>query len=55
MNYFANMLVSALGLARREQSATDRYCTEVAPIRQLSADELRNVAGGEVSGPRGGW
>jgi hypothetical protein len=55
MNYLASILVSALGLARREQSATARYCAEIAPMRQLSADELRNIAGGDADGPRGGW
>jgi len=56
MNYLANILISALGLTRRELSATDRNRIETALMRQLSADELRNVAGGdETTGPRGGW
>lgn len=56
MNYLANILISALGLTRREQSATDRNCVEAAPMQQLSADELHNIAGGdETTGPRGGW
>lgn len=55
MNYLANILISALGLGRRELSATDRYCSEAAPMRQLSADELHDVAGGDEMGPRGGW
>jgi len=55
MNYLANILISALGIARRELSATDRYSIETAPMRQLSADELRNIAGGDETGPRGGW
>jgi len=55
MNYLANILISALGLGRRELSATNRYCPKAAPMQQLSADELHNVAGGDVDGPRGGW
>ena len=55
MNYLANILISALGLVRRELSATNRNCAEVAPMRLLSVGELHNVAGGELDGPRGGW
>ena len=55
MNYLATIVISALGLTRREQSATDRNSPESAPMQQLSADELRNIAGGAVDGPRGGW
>jgi len=55
MNYLANILISALGLARRELSATNRYCAEKAPMRQLSTSELQSVAGGDIDGPRGGW
>jgi len=55
MNYLANILISALGFARRELSTASRYCTEASPMRQLSADELLNVAGGDDNGPRGGW
>jgi hypothetical protein len=55
MNHLANILISALGLSRRELSATNRSCAQTAPMRQLSADELHNIAGGDETGPRGGW
>jgi len=56
MNYIANSLISALGLARRDQAATARHSLEKSPIRQLSANELRNIVGGDdQTGPRGGW
>lgn len=55
MNYLANTLISALGFTRRNQAASDRYCSEFTSMRQLSADELRSVVGGDETGPRGGW
>ena len=55
MTNIANTLISALSFARRNQTATARYCIETSPMRQLSAEELRDVAGGDETGPRGGW
>jgi hypothetical protein len=56
MNQIANLLISALALARRDQAATARCFHESTPIRQLTADELRSIVGGDdQTGPRGGW
>jgi len=56
MNHIANSLISALGLARRDQAASARHNAETSPMRQLSSQELRGIVGGDdQTGPRGGW
>jgi len=56
MNHIANSLIFALGFARRDQAAPARPLNHTSPIRQLSADELRKIVGGDdQTGPRGGW
>lgn len=56
MKHIANSLIAALGLARRNQTATVRCVPESSRIRQLSAKELRFIVGGDdQTGPRGGW
>jgi len=56
MNQIANTLISALRSSLWNQTAIEQDSVATPPMRQLSADELRGVIGGDDStGPRGGW
>lgn len=56
MNQIRYTLISALGLGLRNQTAINRGSMTTSPMRQLSANELKSIVGGDDStGPRGGW
>jgi len=56
MNQIVNSLISALGIARRDQVANDLHAIGLTPMIELDAAKLALIVGGDDdTGPRGGW
>ena len=57
MNQIVNILISALGIPRRDQATNDLNSRGKAPMVELCTAALAQVVGGdgEDTGPRGGW
>ncbi len=57
MNQIVNTLITALGMSRRGQTATDLNAAKPAPMVELDVAKCLLIIGGdgEDTGPRGGW
>jgi hypothetical protein len=55
MNQIVNTLISALGIALRDQAGNDLHPFQSTPMVELDAKHLVQIVGGDDDGPRTGW